>query len=292
MFGNGNGFGPRRLLVGLALLLLAGCATGSPSGSGAVGSLPPPPDTIAPFNGVNHSAALRDPKLQAALDIDRRGDSAAAAKAYAVAADSGNPIARYQLGEMYLTGDGVPRDTAEAIRQFHAGALAGYAPDQVRLGDAYEKGIGVPHDQALANRWYGFAAAQGEDSASGRLAMSMMKGAGMPRDVDGALKILQHCAEPTGTEVYHPSGDDGGPGCQALLGGIYMEGDGGVPVDQQQGIRWMSRAADQHMPVAEKKMADFYEQGRGVPRDSEKAAYWRHRAEQDADNGPGYRTAL
>lgn len=274
------------------LLLLGGCAANGGMGSQA-SALPPPPAEIKPFDGAAHQAALSDPALLTAEQLDSKHDDQAAAAAYRAAAEAGNPIARYLLGEMYSAGDGVSRDPAEAARQFQVAAMAGYAPAQTHLGDAYEKGVGVPKDQAMANRWYSFSAAQGEDIASGRLAMSMLKGEGMPRDVDGALKVLQHCADPQGSgAAYHPSGSRGGAGCQAFLGAIYVEGQFGVPADTDQGVKWLTRSADQHMPVAEKHLADFYEQGKVVPADSSRAKYWYEQAAADADNGPGYQTEL
>lgn len=282
-----SGFGLWQAMAAATLLLLTGCAAGAGGGGQAV--LPPPPAEITPFGGAAHQAAKADPALIKAEALDSKGDTAAAAEAYRIAGEAGNPIAHYLLGSMFTTGDGVPRDSSKAVQQLHAAAMAGYAPAQAHLGDAYEKGFGVAKDQAIANRWYAFAAAQGEDTACGRLAMSKLQGDGMPRDVDGALKMLRLCADPQGSgQSYYPSGSQGGPGCQALLGGIYIEGIGGVPVDLDQGVKWLTRASYQHMPVAEKHLADLYERGKGVPVDKKRAQYWREEAEADADKGPGY----
>jgi TPR repeat protein len=114
----------------------------------------------------------------------------------------------------------------------------------------------------------------------------------MAKDVQGALQLLTACAAPKPDLLYHPSGGAGGPGCQALLGGIYLEGDGGVPVDLKAGADWLQRAAEQHMPKAESHLADLYESGKGVKQDSAKAAYWRQRASADADIEPGHWTPL
>ncbi len=199
------------------------------------------------------------------MSLDGKNDFAGAAAAYRQAADGGNPVARYLLAEMYESGDGVPHDQAEAARQFQIAALAGYAPAQTHLGDHYEKGNGVARDQDLANRWYRFAADAGEDTATGRLAMAMIDGDGMPRDVETGLRLLRNCAEPGGgAGDYHPSGEAGGPGCQGALGALYLEGHG-VKVDLKQGASWLSRSAEQHMPIAEKYLAKLYDEGRLKP---------------------------
>lgn len=278
--------------VAAALLMLAGCAANGGI-SGQANALPPPPAEIKPFDGAAHWAALSDPALLKAMTLDGKHDDAAAAAAYRAAAEAGNPIARYLLALMYVEGDGVARDPAETARQLHLAAMAGYAPAQAHLGDLYEKGRGVAKDQTMANRWYAFSAAQGEDISCGRLGMSMLQGVNMQRDVDGALKLLRHCADPQGDgTTYYPSGQDGGPGSQTLLGAIYLEGDYGVPADIDQGVKWLDRAAHQHLSVAEKHLAILYEQGKGVPQDAGKAQYWRDQATKDADRGPGDWTQL
>ena len=280
----------RRPLATVAItlsLLLTGCAAGQGGVSGgAAATLPPPPETIAPMTASAHQAALHDLQVHQAAT----GGSVAGLQ---TAAAGGNPVAQGLLGDMYALGERVPHDPAEAARHYHAAALAGYASAQTNLGDLYENGDGVPRDQAMANRWYAVAAAQGEDTATSRLAMAMIKGDGMTQDVPGALKLLHHCAAPeAGADIYHPSGDLGGPTCQALLGGVYLEGDGGVPVDLKQGIDWLTQSAQQHMPRAEKHLADCYARGTGVAKDEAKAAYWRQRAEADADIPVGHWTGL
>gem|GEM_PF-2467938 len=287
-----TGFKMRSLGAAAAVLMLAGCAANGGM-NGQASALPPPPAEIKPFDGAAHQAALRDPALLKAEELDSKHDDQAAAAAYRAAAEAGNPIARYMLALMYVDGDGVTHDAAEAARQFHEAAMAGYAPAQARLGDNYEKGNGVAKDQAMANRWYVFAAAQGEDISCGRLGMSMLQGENMPRDVDGAMKLVRHCADPKADgATYYPSGEEGGPGSQTLLAMLYLEGAFGVPVDVDQGVKWLDRAAHQHLGVAEKHLAILYEQGKGVPKDAAKAQYWRDQAAQDADKGPGYWMAL
>lgn len=277
-------------VIGLGLmLLLAGCAAGMGGGSA---QLPPPPAGVPPMTASAHEAALNGPKIGMALQLDGGGQYGAAAEAYRQAGDAGNPLGHEMLGEIYDSGDGVRHDPVAAMQQYRLAALAGYAPAATRLGDHYEKGDGVPHDQALANAWYRLAAAQGEDTATSRLALAMLHGEDMAPDVAGALHLLLACAKPKPDQFYHPSGGAGGPGCQALLGAIYLDGDGGVPTDLKTGAAWMQRSASQHMPKAEQHLADLYATGKGVKQDSQQAAYWRQRAAADTDIAPGHWTPL
>ena len=59
---------------------------------------------------------------------------------------------------MYATGEGVPRDAAEAIRWFRMAAAQGFARAQYNLGFMYADGLGVPQDAAEAVRWFRLAA--------------------------------------------------------------------------------------------------------------------------------------
>jgi TPR repeat protein len=66
---------------------------------------------------------------------------------------------------MYLDGDGVPENDAEAARWFRLAADQGDALAQYNLGTMYYTGRGVPEDDAEAVRWYRLAADQGHAGA-------------------------------------------------------------------------------------------------------------------------------
>ena len=67
-------------------------------------------------------------------------------------AEAGEAIAQYNLGVLYATGRGVPRDDAEAVRWWRLAAEQGYAYAQYNLGNMYADGQGVPQDDAEAVR--------------------------------------------------------------------------------------------------------------------------------------------
>ena len=76
-------------------------------------------------------------------------------------ADQGDAGAQNNLGVMYDTGQGVPRDDAEAVRWYRLAAEQGHARAQFNLGVNYDNGEGVPEDDAEAVR------GDGSDSGSG-----------------------------------------------------------------------------------------------------------------------------
>jgi hypothetical protein len=83
---------------------------------------------------------------------------------------------------MFLIGQGVPQDYAEAAVWFRKAAEQGYAYAQSMLGHAYENGQGVPQDYAQAALWYGKAAEQGDALAQWSLGTLYEYGHGVPQD--------------------------------------------------------------------------------------------------------------
>jgi predicted Zn-dependent protease len=76
------------------------------------------------------------------------------------AAEQGDADAQFSLGMMYLEGEGVPQDRAEALRWLRESAERGHASAQYSLGLMYERGVSVPQDSVEAINWYTKAAAQ------------------------------------------------------------------------------------------------------------------------------------
>ena len=88
-------------------------------------------------------------------------DYAEAAKWYRKAAEQGNAEAQLYLGCSYATGRGVPKDSAEHLNWIRKAAQQGLADAQVQLGLLYENGQGVPKDVAAAYMWLNLAATGG-----------------------------------------------------------------------------------------------------------------------------------
>ena len=69
------------------------------------------------------------------------------------------------LGVMYTTGNGVPKDEAEALKLFRLAAEQGNTQAQTNLGVMYTTGNGVPKDEAEALKLFRLAAEQGNTQA-------------------------------------------------------------------------------------------------------------------------------
>lgn len=74
------------------------------------------------------------------------------------AAEAGHAPAITALAQRYESGDGLPRDIAQAASLYRRAAAQGDCAAMLRLGMLYETGQGVPRDAARASAWYRAAA--------------------------------------------------------------------------------------------------------------------------------------
>ncbi len=84
-------------------------------------------------------------------------------------AEAGNTTAKYNLGIMYLIGEGVEKDYKEAVRWYREAAELGYAKAQLYMGVLYFKGKGVPQDYVRAHMWFNISMANGLMEEAGKL---------------------------------------------------------------------------------------------------------------------------
>jgi len=82
--------------------------------------------------------------------------------------------------------------------------------------------------------------------------------------------------ETAAPEVLRKMAEDRDPAAENALGLRYFQGDenGGIPQDEKQAFRWFSRAAEDGSLAAQAKLGFLYWNGRGVPRDVNKAYFW------------------
>jgi hypothetical protein len=89
-------------------------------------------------------------------------DLAQAVVWYELAAQLGHRVAQYNLAIMISKGQGCAPDQSKALTYFTHAAEQGLAEAQLVLGEAYRLGRGVEPDQNAARRWYELAARQGK----------------------------------------------------------------------------------------------------------------------------------
>ena len=103
---------------------------------------------------------------------------------------AGNVAAQVQLGVIYLTGDGVAKDDAEAVKWLRKAADQDNALGERYLAEMYFKGRGVPADTTEAAKWLRLAAEQGDAESEHNLAVLYTQGEGVPRNVKEAANWM------------------------------------------------------------------------------------------------------
>ena len=103
-------------------------------------------------------------------------------------ADDSNSKAQVRLGRLYLEGQGVPRNEAEAARLFHKAAERGENEARLRLGDMYANGRGVRQSNFQAYIWYGAAARGG--NAAAKASQERVAAALQPAEISQAGKVI------------------------------------------------------------------------------------------------------
>ena len=76
-------------------------------------------------------------------------------------AESGNPVAQYNLGLMYSMGVGVKQNYQEALNWFLKAANQGVPAAQYNLGLMYFHGEGVKQNKITGKKWFSKACDNG-----------------------------------------------------------------------------------------------------------------------------------
>lgn len=111
-----------------------------------------------------------------------RADYQQALMEFQRAAEDGDPNAQYNVGLMYLKGEGTTADQTVALRWFRRAARQGQTDAQTFLGALHADGQGVPKDYLRAARWFTRAAEAGHPAAQGFLGQLYADGLGVPQD--------------------------------------------------------------------------------------------------------------
>lgn len=152
--------------VGLPVLLLAIAVGGYVAGAYLSSATPP-------------TTAQKDAAAERAL---QKGNTKLAYQSFSARAASGDAVAQYWLGDLYLHGLGVAKDPASAVKWLAAAAAGGIVPAERQLGEIYLNGDLVLQDFAKARKWLGAAATAGDPVAQLRLGDMYVEGLGAQAD--------------------------------------------------------------------------------------------------------------
>lgn len=224
---------------------------------------------------------FRDPRSALRLGIEgyRAGDFAASVSALKYAADGGQPLARWKLGQMYASGDGVPHDDFKAF-QYFSQIVSSYDEDTAdprenQVVSSAFVSVGVYSLTGIANtsvrrnpqralEMFHYAATNfGDANAQYNLARMYLEGNGVPRNPRQAAPWLNYAADKNHAEA------------QALLGDLLFSGAAGMPVRRSLGLMYLTLAREAASEEAKHRwIVDLHE--RAVSQASEKDKQMAH----------------
>jgi len=254
----------------LAFAIVGGLTLGFAPAFAFDGSTANPSEKI-PKNFTDPQQALR-----AGVDDLRAGDAHASIAALTYAAEGGEAIARWKLGEMYADGKFVQRDDVKAYHYFNQ-MVEDYDEDQpdrrnlsaisnafVAVGVYCLNGIpnsDVRPDPRRAHELFQYAATIfGDPNAQYNLAHMYMAGrGGLPKDNIAAIRWLQVAAQ----RGHAPS--------EALLGHMLFIGEG-APRQPPRGLMWLELAKDAAVDPKQAWIGELYQRDFGLANDDERQA--------------------
>jgi TPR repeat protein len=231
----------------IAFLILGTVALGLTPAFGFDGSTSNAPEKIPIKNFSNAQQALR-----VGIDDLKAGDTQSSVEALTYAAEGGQAIARWKLGEMYADGDGVPRDDVKAYHFFN------------QLVEDYDEDQPDRRTQsAISNAFV----------AVGVYCLNGIANSDVRPDPQRAHELFQYAAT-----IF------GDPNAQYNLAHMYMVGAGGVAKDEVAAVRWLAVAADKGHPPSQALFGHMLFVGQGAPRQRVRGLMWLEFAKDGAQD--------
>lgn len=139
-------------------------------------------------------------------------------------------------------------DYAKALQVFNRLAKDGNADAQLKLGLMYHYGLGVKEDDKVAYDWVRRSAEQANAEAQFQLGNMYVYGFGIPKtEQDPDLQ---------GVQWYFKAALQGHAEAQYNLGLMFLAGKG-VQQSQEEGVKWITRAAEGGSPGAQSFLGGY-----------------------------------
>jgi len=190
--------------------------------------------------------------LRAGLDDLKAGDAASSVAALTYAAEGGQTIARWKLGEMYADGVGVPRDDVKAYHYFNQ-LVEDYDEDQPD-----RRNLGV-----ISNAFV----------EVGLYSLNGIPNSDVRPDPERAHELFQYAATTFGD-----------PNAQYHLARMYIVGTGGLAKDSVVAVRWLALAAAKGHRPSQAQLGHMLFNGDGVPHQRARGLMWLEIAREGAQD--------
>jgi TPR repeat protein len=223
--------------------------------------------TIADSSSLSHTAPERrslansDSSSSAVTNVEDQSFEIKSIEVLKIAADLGDVVAQFDLGESYYYGDGVELDLVKGLHYFKLAAEHGDVDAQFNLGIIYLEGEVVAKNLSNALIFFQAAAAQGHSEAQYNLGLMYFMGDGVPKDDHQAANYFRDSA-------YFGHAD-----AQCQLGLMYEKGLG-IERDESKAFDWYFKAAIQDNAIAQFELGRMYSAGIAVTKDDDQAFTW------------------
>jgi hypothetical protein len=169
-------------IIGMAMLLSVAHAAPEPKQDSKI----PSPESVRMGDVVRDDVEIGKELYKNARDAISAGEHVKGMQLLKQAGEKGHVLAMFHLG-LYMRHDAkTPQEFQEASRWYRRAAEAGgsgFSGAQNNLGDMYETGEGVPKSAADAIYWYTRSALQGEPTAYMSLGDCFAEGIGVKKDL-------------------------------------------------------------------------------------------------------------
>ena len=182
----------------------------------------------------------------------RAGNIEASVAALTYAAESGQAIARWKLGQMYADGDGVPSDASKAYYYLN------------KLVEDYDEDQPDPQDESVVSDAF---------VAVGVYSLNGIPNSDVRPDPRRAHELFQYAATTFAD-----------PNAQYNLAHMYMIGAGGLAKDNIAAIRWLALAAKQGHSPSQALLGHMLFVGNGVVEKRARGLMWLEVAKDGASN--------
>ena len=161
---------------------------------------------------------------------------------YKQAADQGNPVGLYNVGNYFL----VKQDYRNAIDYLHKSLSSGYSKAFLALADMALNGQGMRKSKKKAFKYTSSGAKLGDIDAINQLARFYSEGIGVSKDIKKAW------------EYYQQSADKNDPEGMYRLGRLHLD-TAAAKRNPEKAIQWLDKSAASGHPNAIRQMRDLYQ---------------------------------
>ncbi|TAK63302.1 DnaJ domain-containing protein [Methylobacter sp.] len=175
--------------------------------------------------------------VKKAKQFVKQGQAEKALPLYLQLAEQGNADAQFNVGLIYVNGQGITKDNKQAVDWFTKAANQGHREAQTKLGYMYATGKGVVQNYNSAVYWCYKAAEQGDVISQYNLGQMYAKGQGVAKDSSLAVSWFSKAAAQDDARA------------QYSLGDMYENGLG-VAKDNTKAVDFYRKAAKQGLDEA------------------------------------------